>query len=119
MVSDMAAVETALGADADKVGFVFLSIDPVRDVPAKTKTWADKLKLDSSRWDVLTGDKDAVRELAVILNYKYEQIDEAFMHSNVIFVMDAQGRIAHRADGFGADIPALTKAVQETLEKTR
>ncbi|MBP7951084.1 MAG: SUMF1/EgtB/PvdO family nonheme iron enzyme [Verrucomicrobiales bacterium] len=115
ITSDMQRIETALGADAQKAGFVFFSIDPARDTPARLTEYAQERKLDLARWDLLTSTADAVRDLAVALDFKYEQVEKDFAHSNLIAVLDAKGAIIHRQETLNADIASVVSAVKNLL----
>ena len=115
IVADMQRIESALGIDADKVGFVFISIDPVRDTPDRLAAFAKERKLSAARWTLLSGDATAVRELAVTMNFKYQQIDEFIAHSNLIAVLDSSGSIVYRHEQIDADIAPVAAAVKRKL----
>ncbi|NLT72290.1 MAG: SUMF1/EgtB/PvdO family nonheme iron enzyme [Verrucomicrobiaceae bacterium] len=113
--ADMQRIESALGPDASGVGFTFFSIDPLHDTPeAMTKKMAD-LKMDPSRWTFLTAPDDDARELAVVLDFKFQQVQDAFAHSNLIAVLDANGNLVHREDSLGADIAPTVEALRKLL----
>jgi len=115
IVGDLQRIESALGADAARIGLVFVSIDPVRDTPEKMASFAAERKLDPARWMILSGAAESVRELAVTMGYKYQQVGEDFAHSNLIAVIDASGAIVHREESLGADIAPTVAAVRKLL----
>lgn len=115
IVGDLQRIEGALGADAAKVGFVFVTIDPKRDTPAKMNEFATERKLDSGRWLLLRGEPDSVQELSVRLGFKFQPVDEDFAHSNVIAVLDVEGRIIHREEALGAEIATSVAAIKKLL----
>ncbi|MCB1209611.1 MAG: SUMF1/EgtB/PvdO family nonheme iron enzyme [Verrucomicrobiales bacterium] len=115
IMSDMQQIERDLGADAAKTGFVFFSIDPERDNPAKTQAVLLERKMDASRWTFLSAPKASVQELSVVLGFKYQQIDEFFAHSNIIAVIDSNGVIVHREEILGADLGPTVAAVRKLL----
>lgn len=115
IVGDIQRIETALGADADRVGFVFLSIDSVRDTPDVLAKFAGERKLSPARWTLLNGDADAVRDLAVALDFKYQQVEKDFAHSNLIAVLDKDGKPVHRLETLDGDIAPVVAAVQKLL----
>jgi formylglycine-generating enzyme required for sulfatase activity len=115
IVGDMQRIEAALGADADRAGFVFVSIDGVRDTPAHLADFAKKRKLDPVRWILLNGDTDTVRDLAVALDFKYQQVEKDFAHSNLIAVLDASGKPVHRLESLDGDIAPAVAAVRKLL----
>ena len=59
MVAQKLKQTRALMVDSirDDVWFISLSVDPERDTPEAMKGFAEKQKLDESRWLFLTGDK--------------------------------------------------------------
>lgn len=115
IVGDLQRIEAALGKDAGKVGFVFVTIDPKRDIPTKMDTFATERKLDPARWMMLRGEPDKIQELSVRLGFKYQPVDEDFAHSNVIAVLDEDGRIIHREEALGAEIEPSVAAIRKLL----
>ena len=98
VVSDMKRIEAALPG----TGFVLVSIDPARDTPERLREFAAGSLLSPDRWTLLTGSDDDLLELAAVLGVRYRRVaDDDFMHSNVLTVLDAEGRIIHRQLGLG------------------
>lgn len=110
----IAMIMRALGADAEQVTPVFVSVDPARDTVAKL---AEYVPLFDPRMIGLTGSEADIAALAksygvfhqktvpVSKDPSYYLID----HSSTIFVLDAQGRIADRLD---SELPAATAAAR-------
>ena len=119
IVSDIHRIEEALGPDADRIGIVFASIDPEGDTPAAMSAFATDRKLSPDRWTFLTGDQAGIRDLAVALDFKYQQVDKEFSHSNLIAVLDAKGNVVHRVESLGADIGPTVEAVKRLLASPR
>lgn len=115
IVSDMQRIETALGTDADKIGFVFISLDTVRDTPEKMSAFAAERRIDLSRWTFLRGEPDSVRDLAVALSFKYQEVGGDFAHSNLIAVLDDGGHIVHREEMIGSDPAASVESIRKLL----
>lgn len=113
--ADMQRIESALGDDADAIGFIFFSIDPLHDTPAAMSKKMADLKMDPSRWTFLTAPDDPAREVAVVLDFKYQQVQDAFAHSNLIAVLDANGTLVHREESLGADIAPTVEALRKLL----
>ena len=111
LMLDMKRIEGELGADADDVAFVVVSIDPERDTPERLAEFAAGSRLDPDRWTLLTADEGSILELAALLGVRYREISPGeWVHSNMITVLDRDGVIAHRQLGLGTD-PAETMAV--------
>ena len=115
IVGDLQRIEAALGRNAADVGFLFLSIDPKRDTPAKLKAFADERNLGPERWLLLHGAPASIQEASVRLGFKFQPVEEDFAHSNVIAVLDADGTIVHREEGLGADIGPSVAAIRKLL----
>ncbi len=117
ILSDMHHIEQALGKDAEQVGFVFLSIDPQFDTPAQMTATLHERKLNPVRWTFLAAPTDIVQQTAVALDFKYQLVDGFFAHSNLIAVLDEDGRVIHREEALGADIKPVVDAVRKLLSK--
>lgn len=117
ILSDMQHIEQALGKDADRVGFVFLSIDPAFDTPAQMTTTIQQHRMKPVRWTFLTAPEDVVQQAAVALDFKYQLVDGFFAHSNLIAVLDEDGKVIHREESLGADIQPVVDAVRKLLTK--
>ncbi len=116
IIGDMQRIEKELGADADKAGFVFFSIDPENDTPEKMSGTVTELKLTPERWTFLTAPDETVRQLAVALNFKFQATEGIFAHSNLIAVLDADGAVVHREEALGADITPTMQALRKLLQ---
>ena len=90
-VSAMQEVESKAGSAA---GFVLVSMDPERDSPARLAEYAKQRTL-SPRWTLLSGDENAVRELAAVLGVKYRTVSPTeIVHTSTLTILDANGRLA-------------------------
>ena len=79
---------------------VLVSLDPERDDPTRLASYARELGLDTARWTLLTGADADVRELAATLGVRYRRVTpEDLAHSNLITLLDREGRIVRQASG--------------------
>ena len=79
---------------------VLVSLDPERDDPTRLASWARGLGLDTARWTLLTGTDADVRDLAATLGVRYRRVTpEDLAHSNLITLLDREGRIVRQASG--------------------
>lgn len=110
MSAQVQRLEGALG-DVQGLRFVSFSVDPERDTPEKLAEYARGYKADVERWLFLTGDKAAMRSLAIdgfhlpLDDAKPEDIAqgaEAVLHSTRLTLVDGQGRIRGYYDGLDA-----------------
>ena len=75
-----------------ELGLVLVSLDPQRDSTAQLAEYAHLRGLDASRWTLLTGTSDDVRELAALLGVRYRRLSpEELAHSNTLTLLDASG----------------------------
>jgi protein SCO1 len=118
IISDMKSIEAALPSAAKgQVGFVLASIDPERDVPARLSQFSKNNGFDPTVWNLLTGDKSDVRELAALLGVQYKDIGGGdFSHSNVITILNKHGEVVHQQIGLGTgpsqSLAEITKLVR-------
>ena len=99
-VAEMKRIERESPRD---VGFVLVSLDPARDDPARLATFASERGLDASRWTLLDGTNDSVRELATVLGVRYRRVSpEELAHSNALTLLDADGAVAYQHAGLDA-----------------
>jgi len=91
---EMSEVMRMLGQDADRVGALFITVDPERDPPAAMK---DYLSSFDSHLRGLTGDRaaiDAVEKAYRVYAKKVpsEKGDYSMDHTALVYLMDKQGR---------------------------
>lgn len=88
-----------------EVNVLAVTFDPENDTPEVLKNYADKQELNNSQWHFTTGKPADIRELAMLLGVQYAQkSDGHFSHSNLVTVLDAKGRIAHRLEGLNQPV---------------
>jgi protein SCO1/2 len=114
IVGRMKELQAALPTtQRDDVGFVLVSMDPGKDDPGRLAEYAKRMEFDD-RWTLLKGDDGDVRELAALLGFRYRQEpDGEFAHSNMISVLDREGRLVHQGLGLDADMNAALKKIAE------
>lgn len=117
IMSDLKRIEAAIPEeDRDRVGFVVVTLDPVRDTPQRLETWGKGSLLDFSRWTLLTGEDGDIRELAASLGVRYQPHESGEVaHSNVISVLDEHGVIRHRQRGLGAGHLETIASIEQLL----
>ena len=103
------------------VKFVSITADPGFDSPEVLKAYAERHKVDESRWHFLTGIKRDVYALsvgglkfAVVENENKTIPDDLFVHSTQFALVDKQGRIRGYFEGTEeADRTQLLLAVKK------
>ena len=114
-LGDMQRIEKVVGESHKDARFVFLSIDPDNDVPERMKQAMTERGMDAGRWLFLTAPEPVVRDVAVALKFQYQWVEGFLAHSNLIAVMDEQGRVVHRDETLGGDLEASISAVRGLL----
>ncbi|MCC6642579.1 MAG: SCO family protein [Deltaproteobacteria bacterium] len=108
--------QRALGRDQRaKTHFVSISLDPERDTPEVLRAYAVKRGVDLSEWSFLTGPPAEVED--VLKGYGVGVIRKAGeepAHLVATFVIDPQGRIAHRIVGLEQDAMERARLIVET-----
>ena len=91
-----------------KFGIASFSITPDFDTPQVLRAYAEKYKIQNSGWNLLTGDKDAVYELANagfnIFAAEMPDVPGGFEHSGLFALVDKDGFLRSRIDEFGNPI---------------
>jgi protein SCO1/2 len=100
IVEDMKAIQDSMPAGVkDDVGYVLVSFDAERDDPAQLSRFALNQGLDD-HWTLLHGNAGEVRGLSMLLNVKYQKLDDgSFSHTNSIFILDRNGEVRQTLDG--------------------
>lgn len=100
----------------DFIQFLSFSIDPERDSVAALKGWADRFKIDSSEWWLLTGNKKEIYDLCInemklgLIDGK--GVDTGFIHTDQFVLIDANRNIRGYYHGLdSADLAKLSKDI--------
>jgi protein SCO1/2 len=86
-------------------GIASFTINPVNDTPEILKAYAEQYGVSNPNWHFMTGDKDAIYDLANTgFNLYAEQVEGApggFEHSGNFALIDKEGYIRSRTDAYG------------------
>lgn len=114
-------VHSLLKGDAEKVGFVFITIDPERDTPEQLKAFLSKF---NSAFVGLTGTHEEIEDTVVAFSAffrKEDTVDDAadevrFIHTSLTYVVDRNGvlRLAFPA---GAPAPEMAADLTQLLKQ--
>jgi protein SCO1/2 len=94
-MADFKRVKAALGGDADRVAFVFISVDGARDTPDVLAAYVHAFDPD---FIGLTGDEQTVRAVAQDYGVFFQRVDSGtadyeVQHTSTSFVVDPEGRL--------------------------
>ena len=108
-------------------GLASITIDPLHDNPEVLKAHAELLGVKHYNWHFLTGDRDYIYNLAKEFKLYAgvnPQAAGGFEHSGMFALIDKNGNIRSRKDGFGNPIlyydgldEAGLKAIKEDIKK--
>jgi len=105
----------------DRLKLVSHTIDPKRDTPAKLRSYADDLGVDTDKWLFLTGDKDELLDMANSYFVAALEDPEApgdCDHSGKIILVDTYRHVRSFAEGTDADdVTRLLQDIQTLLDE--
>jgi protein SCO1/2 len=117
LTADIQNIEHGLKDENGKVNFVLVSFDSDRDLPDTLKKYARSMGLDAN-WTLLHGSDEAVRTLSVLLNVQYlKDAQGNFSHSNIISVLDKDGRLRFQKEGLDADHTQTIASVKQLAKE--
>lgn len=114
---DLRTIESAIPIEQrDDVQFLLVSMDTKRDTPDVLAAYAQSKGLDPNHWTLLHGEEFAVRGIGAALGVRYKRdVKGDYSHSNLITVLDEEGRILHQLEGLNADTKQTVEAIQKEL----
>jgi protein SCO1/2 len=119
-MTDMAQVKQALGADADKLQVLFVTVDPARDTPTVMKAYM--AAFDPSFIALIPTAEQLVATAKDFKAY-YKKVDGStptsysMDHSAASYLYDPQGRLRLYAR-YGSGVPAMVADVKALLESS-
>lgn len=97
----------------DEVQVLAVSFDYKNDTPEALKTYAEYEQLDIPGWNFVTAQHADIRQLAMLLGIQYrERSDGHFEHSNLITVLDAEGKIVLRSEGITGELSGTATEIE-------
>ncbi|MDO4228858.1 MAG: SCO family protein [Capnocytophaga sp.] len=106
MTSNLVKVQDAF--EGKNVGFASFSINPANDTPEVLKKYAKDKGITSPHWHLLTGNEDAIYDLAnngFNLHAQNTALgEEGFEHSGYFALIDQKGNIVSRQDTHGSPL---------------
>jgi len=104
MNKNLIQIQNSFTDDKD-FGVASFTINPENDTPEVLKAYADKYGVTNPNWNMMTGDKDAIYQLANLGFNIYAgenpEVEGGFEHSGNFALIDKNGFIRSRKDKFG------------------
>jgi protein SCO1/2 len=94
-----AAQKLAREGGVKNIEFISITLDPTYDTPAVLKEYADVRGIDTANFSFLTGPDSAIKDLLTQFGVIAEFKGDLLTHSLATLLIDANGKIIHRADG--------------------
>lgn len=116
IMADIKAIEEKLTEKGiQDYGIVLVTMDPENDTPKQLKKFAKEQGLDT-RYQLLNSKSEDIRELSVLLNIKYKQMESGdISHSNIISVLNSKGEVVYQEEGLGVDPEETVKKISELV----
>jgi protein SCO1/2 len=112
MTTNMGYVQNKF-SDRKDLRFISITVNPEHDTVEVLKDYAEMVHANTENWDFLTGDKDAIYDVALNGFFVSAQKDEVapggFLHSQYLILIDKEGHIRGLFDG------TIHKVVKEEL----
>jgi len=104
--------------DLDNFGVASFTINPEYDTPGVLKKYADKYGINDLDWHLLTGDRQAIFDLANIgfniFAAENPEVPGGFEHSGLFALVDKNGYLRSRTDDFGNPIIYYKGTISES-----
>lgn len=112
IVDDMISIQKKIDEKKkNEVGFLLVSFDTERDNPKQLTSFATEHKLND-QWVLLHGDEDLVRQFSMLLGVNFQRNEDGnFSHSNIITLLDKNGKILKQQEGLEGDGSEILKLI--------
>ena len=119
IIANLKRIEEQLpSAQQRECRFSLISLDPGRDTPEVLKRYMLDHELDERLWTMFNGDPDDVLEFSALMGVRYKPMDreaKEIAHSNMITVLDRQGRIRYQMKGLNQDLNLVVSAISNAV----
>lgn len=104
----------------DDVNVLAVSFDTENDTPEVLNNYAKYEQLDIPGWYFMTSENANVRSLAMMLGVQYsKKSDGHFAHSNLITVLDGEGKIARRVEGLNQPMEEAAAVINSIINTNK
>lgn len=116
IVDDIKGILSALSeTERKKVRVAVFSVDSEKETPETLRDFAKKRKLDAN-WRLFTSGPSEVATLAAALGFRYKRQDDGeYVHSNVIYFVNARGEIVAQKEGLKTPRTSFVKKIKANL----
>lgn len=97
-----------------------ITFDTENDTPEVLQDYAKYEQLDIPGWHFITSEDATVRSLAMMLGVQYsKKSDGHFAHTNLVTVLDKEGKIALRVEGLNQPMAEAAAVVNSFVHATK
>jgi protein SCO1/2 len=115
ITKDIQSVQALLPKNDPRIVYTLVSFDTQADSAQRLLAYYKERHLDSN-WLLLHGSEEDTRTVSALLDVKYKRMEDGlFSHQNIIFVIDKNGQIALRREGFEGDAKEVAEMVKSKL----
>jgi protein SCO1/2 len=117
LVRDLQRIDEQLKApERQGVRYLMVTFDPAVDTPERLAAYATEHGLDTSRWTLLNGAPDQVRELAAVLGVRYRATgDGQYSHTQRIVLLDREGVVVEKFDGLDRPLEPIVARTRKEI----
>lgn len=102
----------------DSVKVLAVTFDTENDTPEVLHDYAEYEQLNIPDWYFMTSESANVRSLAMMLGVQYtKKSDGHFAHTNLVTVLDKQGRVAKRVEGLNQPMDKAAEEIKSIMAK--
>jgi protein SCO1/2 len=101
---------------ASRSRFVSISLDPDYDTPEVMRSYAIERGANLASWSFLTGEKAEIQSVLEAYKVATKRDDGTIDHVMITFLIDPEGRIAHRYVGLGHPPEAILEDLTKLLQ---
>lgn len=99
------------------VNVLAVSFDRENDSPEVLRKYAEYEQLNIDGWHFVTAKETDIRSLAMMLGVQYvKQGDGEFAHSNLVSVLDTEGKVAVRVEGLNQPMSSAALEIENMLK---
>lgn len=100
------------------VSVLAVTFDTENDTPEVLHQYAEHEQLNIPGWHFMTAASSDVRTLATLLGVQYsKKSDGHFSHSNLVTVLDEEGRIVERIEGLNQPVSDAASTINLMLDR--
>lgn len=104
----------------EMVNVLAVTFDTENDTPVVLNEYAEHEQLNIPGWHFMTSDNANVRSLAMLLGVQYsKKSDGHFAHSNLVTVLDEEGRIVNRIEGLNQRVEEAATVIEFITGKSK